>query len=184
LLTTLPAACSLLLGALAGLRLRIDVPARRFETELVAAAIVSLAAGAALDAWLMSVNKNLWTPSYVLLMNGWALVALAASHWLLDGERAPALRAAALRALLPLTIFGRNPLFLFVLSGLAGRLLLAIKVPQPGGEEMPLKTLVYSPFVALAADPYVASLLFAVAFLLAMFAVAWIMWRRRWFIRA
>jgi predicted acyltransferase len=49
---------------------------------------------------------------------------------------------------------------------------------------MPLKTLVYSPFVALAADPYVASLLFAVAFLLAMFAVAWSMWRRRWFIRA
>jgi len=184
LLSTLPAACSLLLGALAGLRLRIDVPARRFETELVAAAIVSLAAGAALDAWLMPVNKNLWTPSYVLLMNGWALVALAASHWLLDGGRAPALRAAASRALLPLTIFGRNALFLFVLSGLAGRLLLAIKVPQPGGEEMPLKTLVYSPFVALAADPYVASLLFAVAFLLAMFAVAWIMWRRRWFIRA
>jgi predicted acyltransferase len=183
LLSTLPAACSLLLGALAGLRLRPDVPARRIETELAAAAIGSLAAGVALDAWLMPVNKNLWTPSYVLLMNGWALAAFAASHWLLDGERAPALRAAARRASLPLTIFGRNALFLFVLSGLVGRALL-IGVPRTGGESVTLKTIAYSPFVALADDPYVASLLFAVAFLLAMSAVAWLMWRRRWFIRA
>lgn len=182
-LSTLPAACSLLLGALAGLRLRPDVPARRIETELAAAAIASLAASVALDAWLMPVNKSLWTPSYVLLMNGWALVVFAASHWLLDGERAPALRAAAHRALQPLTIFGRNALFLFVLSGLVGRALL-IGVPQPDGEPVPLKTLAYSPFIAIAADANVASLLFAVAFLLAMFAVAWIMWRRRWFIRA
>jgi predicted acyltransferase len=183
LLGTLPAACSLLLGALAGLRLRPDVPARRIETEFAAAAIASLAAGVALDAWLMPVNKSLWTPSYVLLMNGWALAAFAASHWLLDGERAPALRTAARRALQPLTILGRNALLLFVLSGLVGRALL-IGVRPTGAESVPLKTLAYSPFVALTADPYVASLLFAIGFLLAMFAVAWIMWRRRWFIRA
>jgi predicted acyltransferase len=184
LLSTLPAACSLLLGALAGLRLRRGLPARRVESELVIAGIVSLAVGVALDAWLMPINKNLWTPSYVLLMNGYALVAFAAAHWLLDGERAASSRAAARRLLLPLTIFGMNALFLFVLSGLVGRALVAIVVPQPDGAAVPLKALVYAPFVALTSDPHVASLLFAVAFLLAMFAVAWIMWRRRWFVRA
>jgi len=184
LLSTVPAACSLLLGALAGMRLRSTQPARRIEIELAAAGIVSLAAGMMLDAWLMPVNKNLWTPSYVLLMNGWALVAFAGFHWLLDGERTASTRAAARRALRPLTIFGRNALFLFVLSGLVGRALLTIGVQQSDGRTAPLKTLVYAPFVALSADPYVASLLFAVAFLSAMFVVAWIMWRRRWFVRA
>jgi predicted acyltransferase len=95
LLSTLPAACTLLLGALAGLRLRCGLPAPRVEAELVAAGIASLAAGVALDAWLMPINKNLWTPSYVLLMNGWALVAFAAAHWLLDGDRASSSRAVA-----------------------------------------------------------------------------------------
>src|SRR5687768_17732510 len=56
-------------------------PTRR-SSDLGAAAI---AAGLVLDAWLMPINKNLWTPSYAVFMTGCSLAAFAAFHAALDG---------------------------------------------------------------------------------------------------
>jgi predicted acyltransferase len=40
--------------------------------------------GVILDAILMPINKSLWTPSYCVLMTGWALLVFGAFYWLLD----------------------------------------------------------------------------------------------------
>jgi predicted acyltransferase len=143
------------------------------------AGVALLALGLAMDAGFMPINKNLWTPTYAVFMSGWALLALAFFRALLDEAHEP-LRARSRAVLLPLTIFGMNALFLFVLSGLAGRLLVALKI-APG---VTLKEQIYAPIRALPLAPENASLLFAVGFLLAMFLVAWLMWRKRWFVRA
>src|SRR4029077_16152827 len=121
-----------------------------------------------LDAILMPINKNLWTPSYCVFMTGWSLVAFAAFHAVIDA------RSFGRRALLPLTIYGMNALFIFAFSGFVSRLL----VMGDG------KRALYAPIQALPVAPETASLLFAIAFDLAMFGLAWVMWTRRWFVRA
>ena len=180
--STLPAAASLLAGVVAGHFVTSAIPMRKGPWLLVAG-LVFLVLGAMLDAALMPINKNLWTPSYAVFMTGWSLVALAFFRAAMD-EASPALRTAARRLALPLTIYGMNALFLFAFSGLVARLLGAVRVAGEGGVAVTLKAALFAPFRALPASPENASLAWAVAFNLAMFAVALFLWRRRWFIKA
>jgi predicted acyltransferase len=181
LVSTLPAVASLLFGVLAGRALLAARGGIATSGALLAAGMAALALGLALDALLMPINKNLWTPSYSVFMTGWSLVAFAAFHALMDGARSQVVREGARKALLPLTIFGMNALFLFALSGLVARVLGVVRV----GEEGPtLKAWLYAPLQSLPVAPENASLAYAAAFALVMFAVAWMMWRKEWFVKA
>ena len=94
---------------------------------MLLAGLVLLALGSILDAILMPINKSLWTPSFCLLMSGWALLAFAAFT---GCSTATAMRrcargAAALEQ--PFVIYGMNALFIFALSGLIAKMLGFIK---------------------------------------------------------
>lgn len=175
---TLTATTSLLFGVLAGQYLAAPATALRKSVGLLLAGLALLGLGAALGRLGLPLNKSLWTPSYALFTAGWSALSLAAFHAALD-EAPAGFRAAARRLCLPLTIYGMNALFLFVLSGLAGRLLQALRVA--GG--VPLKQRLFEALAALPLAPANASLLFAVLFNLAMFGVAWAMWRKQWFVK-
>jgi predicted acyltransferase len=179
IVSTLPAAASLLFGVITGHAIVHRAAAARNSAAMAFAGAALLVLGLAMDAGFMPINKNLWTPSYAVFMAGWSLVTLAAFSALLD-EPPAWFRDRARAALLPLTIFGMNALFLFAFSGLVARLLTAVAV-EPGGT---LKAQLYAPLSSMPLAPENASLLFAVAFEIAMFAVAWLMWRKRWFVRA
>ena len=181
LVSTLPAACSLLFGVLAGRWLLGARAGFSASAAMLAAGIAALLAGLVLDAILMPINKNLWTPAYCVFMTGWSLVAFSAFHAAMD---ATPLRTNARRILLPLTIYGMNALFLFALSGVVARLLGIIRVGGEAGAPLMLKAWLYAPLQALPIAPENASLLFAIAFDLVMFAVAWAMWKKRWFVKA
>ena len=182
--STLPAVCSLLFGVLAGRRLLTASGGITASGALLVAGLGALGLGLVLDAVLMPINKNLWTPAYCVFMTGWSLVVFAAFHAAMDATGSRALRIGARRAVLPLTIFGMNALFLFALSGFVGRLLGMIQIAGERGAVMPLKTWLHAPFQALPIAPENASLLFAIAFEAAMFAVAWAMWKKQWFVKA
>ena len=168
LVSTLPAVDSLLFGVVAG-RWLLRAPATLGTSgRLLAAGVAALIVGLVLDRILMPINKNLWTPSYCAFMTGWSLVAFSAFHAAMDA------RTFGRRVFLPLTIYGMNALFIFAFSGFVARLLVM-------GDT---KRALYAPIQALPIAPQAASLLFAIAFDLAMFAVAWFMWKRRWFVRA
>jgi predicted acyltransferase len=184
LVSTLPAVASLLFGVLAGEWLGTARRAAAKGWGLLGAGVVSLAAGLVLDRLLMPINKNLWTPSYCVFMTGFSLVAFAAFFALMDAAACARLRDASRRAFLPLTIYGMNALFLFAFSGLVARLLATFKVAGAGGAPVSLKAWLYAPIKALPLSPENASLAFAIAFNLAMFALAWTMWRNRWFVKA
>lgn len=183
LLSTLPAVCSLLFGVLAGRLLLSSLTRTEQVVWLLLAGLACLALGSTLDAVLMPINKSLWTPSYCLLMSGWALLAFGASYWLLDAAPSPALRERMQRLSTPLVIYGMNALFIFALSGLIAKMLGFIKFTQPDGSQLALGRLVYGPLAALPLDPRNTSLLYAIAFNALMFAIAWWMWRRRWFVK-
>ena len=137
-----------------------------------------------LDAALLPINKNLWTASYAVFMTGASLVAFAGFHAALDAAPWAAFRDAARRACLPLTAFGLNALFLFAFSGFLARLMGAFKVTGSGGAPVSLKAWLYAPVQSLPVSPENASLLYAIAFDLAMLALAAFLWKRRWFIKA
>ncbi len=174
---TLTATASLLFGVLAGRYLEAPQGALRKSAGLLLAGLALLGLGAGLARLGLPLNKSLWTPSYTLLTAGWSALFLALFHAALD-EAPEGFRTAARRACLPLTIYGMNALFLFVLSGLVGRLLQALRVSG-----LPLKQRLFDALAALPLAPENASLLFAVLFNLVMFGVAWFMWRKRWFVK-
>lgn len=174
---TLPATASLLFGVLAGHYL--GARSGRKSVGLLLAGLVCLGLGAWLSAAFIPLNKNLWTPSYAIFTAGWSLLFLAVFHAFLD-DAPPAVAAVARKLCLPLTIYGMNALFLFVLSGVLGRLLQTVRV---GAEGPPLKEWLFGKVALLPLSPMNASLLFASLFNLAIFAVAWFMWRKKWFVK-
>lgn len=183
LVSTLPALCSQLFGVLAGRLLLSTLPRGEQVVWLMLAGLASLALGSTLDAILMPINKSLWTPSYCLLMTGWALLAFGASYWLLDAAPSARLRAQAARLSKPFVIYGMNALFIFALSGLVAKMLGFIKFTGDDGAQHALGRLLYAPFAALPLDPRNTSLSYAIAFNACMFAIAWCMWQKRWFVK-
>jgi predicted acyltransferase len=139
--------------------------------------------GLILDTILMPINKSLWTPSYSLLAAGWALVIFSAFYWLLDVNPHAAIRQAAERWTKPFVIYGMNALFIFAFSGLVAKMFGFIKFSQPDGGTMSLGKLLYAPIRALPIAPVNTSLLYALMFNAAMFAIAWFMWRKKWFVK-
>ncbi|MDB5908029.1 MAG: hypothetical protein JWP34_2143 [Massilia sp.] len=183
LVSTVPALCSQLVGVLAGRWLLAPVNRTEQTVWLVLAGLLLLALGSILDAILMPINKSLWTPSFCLLMSGWALVAFAAFYWLLDVTPSKVVRDAAGRWSKPFIIYGMNALFVFALSGLIAKMLGFIKFDEPDGSKISLGKLLYAPIRDLPIAPLNTSLLYALLFNAFMFAIAWMMWRKKWFVK-
>lgn len=174
ILSTLPAIASTLLGALAGQIMR-RWSGGALTARLLGGGAALLALGAVMN-FVLPINKNLWTSSYAVFMPGWAMVVLAGCHWLIDvrGWR---------RWATPLDIYGRNALAMFVLAGVLGKLLYLVKWAGADGQGVTLKAFIYQSCFLPLASPVNASLLFALAFVALTYGVAWVMWRRKWFVK-
>ena len=83
IISTFPAICTVLLGALAGNWLRSGQMGDRKAAGLALAGIVSLSAGL-LWGQVFPIIKILWTSSYVLVAGGLSLLLLALFYWVID----------------------------------------------------------------------------------------------------
>jgi predicted acyltransferase len=72
---------------------------------------------------------------------------------------------------------------MFVLAGLAGKLLFLIKWTGADGKAVTLKGWIYQTCFVPLASPVNASLLFALAFVLVFLGIAWTLWRKKWFLK-
>jgi predicted acyltransferase len=183
LFTTLPALTSMLCGVLLGHWLAAAYSQAEKTVWMMLAGLLCLWVGAILDSVLMPINKPLWTTSYVVFMTGWGLLVFAAFFWLMDAVDRVRIKTAARKWLLPMTIYGMNALFIFAFSGLVAKMLGFIKFAGDDGKMVSLKAILYAPIKALPLAPVNQSLLFAVVFNLVMFAIAWFMWKKKWFIK-
>ncbi len=164
LLGTLPATVNVLGGYAAG---RLLMQSRAIGTQL---RIVSrlLWIGAALLVlglcWnqIQPINKKLWTSSYVLLTLGLDFILLALLQFI--GSR---------KWMAFFDIFGKNALAIYLLSELAVIVLLAI----PAGKGNALGWTYHTVFEGVG-SMQLGSLLFAVAFMLACWLVAYALDRR------
>ena len=117
----LASAVTVFLGVLAGRALQAGA-GRAALLRLTAGGAALLATGLAL-APLVPLNKRMWSPSFVLVTGGIALLALALLHWLVDGRGL----VGPLRAF---EVLGLNAIVAFVVSEIVFRALLSHSV-QP-----------------------------------------------------
>ena len=177
LLSTLAAIATTLLGTLAGERLRSTASSSRKAAELLIAGLAATVAGL-LASGLQPINKNLWTPSYVVLMAGLASAALGACVVLIDG-----IGGVARTVVSPLVWLGRNAIAAFTLSSLATVALIAVRVPGPEGRPRSLWTAIHRGLFDHFADPRLGSFLFALAYLALWTAVFGFLYRKRIFVK-
>lgn len=183
LVSTLPALCTQLFGVLTGHWLLSAYSRSEKTVWMMIAGLACLWVGAIIDATFMPINKSLWTVSFSIFMAGWGLLMFAVFYWLIDGNESPTIRDQSQRWLLPFTIYGMNALFIFAFSGFIAKMLGYIKFAQDGGSIISLKGALYAPLQSLPLSAVSASLSFAVLFNLAMFLVAWFMWKKKWFVK-
>jgi predicted acyltransferase len=176
LFSTIPAIASTLMGVLAGLWLRADGTRETKALLMALGGIAAMAVGYAWDLWF-PINKNLWTSSYVWFTGGAAATCLAGCYWAIDvkGWR---------WWTKPFVILGVNAIALYALSALGVKILSLIKVAGPQGKTLSAWTAIYrSGFQPFFADPRSASLMFALAYLVFLYVILWVMYRRRIFLK-
>ena len=191
LFTTLPALCSQLFGVLTGRWLVTQQGTSGYEAKanktvwMLLTGLAMLWLGMIIDSLVMPINKSLWSSSYCVFMTGWALLIFGAFYWLIDACANSVVRTQAQRLLMPFTIYGMNALFIFAMSGLVAKMIGFFKVTAPTISSVPvtIKSALYAPLKALPIAPVNSSLLFAVIFNLCFFALAWALWKKRWFIK-
>lgn len=174
--STVPAIATTLIGALTGECLRSGLSDREKTVRMVVAGSVLLVLGLILNGWI-PINKNIWTTSYCLFTGGLAVVSFAAFYWIIDvkGRRIWTK---------PFVILGANAITVYVLSETLDTTLRFIRFTVPSDRNYSIRSYVFRHYFepATASLPN-ASLLFAIAYLLLMFLVAWFMWKKRWFIK-
>jgi len=177
IVSTLPAVATALFGVMTGHYLRSQHSKEEKTAWMFVAGNILLFLGALLDMWL-PINKSIWTSSYSIFMAGWALVCFAMFYWIIDVK-------GYKRWAKPFIIFGMNAITVFVISGMVGRLYgSVIKLNQPDGSEISLQGYIFRTFFLPLASPINASLIYAICFLLFLYLIAWIMWTRKWFLKA
>ena len=174
IISTLPAIATALLGIMAGHVLRLGRTLAERTTWFFCIGNVLIAAGLIANTWL-PINKKLWTSSFSLFMAWLDFVVFAMFLWLVDG-------LGYKRVVKPLVIMGMNAIVVYMASELLDEVLDAIRW-QAGGHVITLHTWIQNTLFAPLASPANASLLFAIAYTLLMYLLAYGMYRRRWFVR-
>lgn len=128
------------------------------------------------------INKKIWTSSYVLYTTGLALLILAVTIYLIEFKNARGAWSSFF------DVFGKNPLFIFALSAIIPKGLALVRIPKTGtnGEQgftSPLPWFYKNICEPLFTDPRNSSLLYAIAFISLMWFLAWLLHRKKIYIR-
>ena len=171
LVSTLPAIATTLFGILAGSLLRARRALAERTTWMFLAGNLLIAAGLICDIWL-PINKKIWTSSFALFMAGLDFVMLAIVAWWVDG-------LGHRKAVKPLVILGMNAIAVYMASEILDGMLHTIHFSSGVSAHVWIYDRVFAPL----ASPMNASVLYAIAYTLLMYLIAYGMYRRNWFWR-
>ena len=173
--STLPAIGTTLFGVLTGHLLRSEKGREEKLIRMFVYGNILLLAGILIDNWL-PINKNLWTSSYAIFMAGLALNVLGVLYWIIDVRKKQ-------RWSQPFAIYGLNAITVFFLAGLFGRMSWIVKLTNEFGENITLKTWYYQTLFSHLGSPIVASFTHSLFYVLLLYAIAFVMYKRRWIIK-
>ena len=175
IVSTIPAIATTLFGVLTGQWLRSSASERQKTAGMLCSGVLLLIAGQILSNWL-PINKSIWTSTFSIFMAGVALVCLAFFHWLIDIEQFS-------RWATPFIILGLNPITVYVLSEVFDTTLRILNLPMALARDIDCQAYLFKSLCTPIANSETASLLYGLLTLLFMYLIAWIMWRKRFFIK-
>ncbi|HVT92589.1 MAG TPA: heparan-alpha-glucosaminide N-acetyltransferase domain-containing protein [Bryobacteraceae bacterium] len=169
-ISTIPSIATALLGLLAGrlLIIRRSLAERCVWMFITGSALMF--AAFVCEIW-MPINKHLWTSSFSLFMAGLDFLIFGGFLWLIDG-------CGYKKFAKPFTIFGMNAITVYMVSELFSELLHAIPVGDGN-----LRQWIFQNLFASMASPQTAAFLYALAFTLLMYVLAYGLYRKKWFLR-
>ncbi|WP_153798258.1 acyltransferase family protein [Foetidibacter luteolus] len=180
--STLPAIVQVVAGYFAGRYIQQNGKSWQMVSHLFIAGCILVFAG---FCWDLSfpINKKIWTSSYVLYTSGLGILTLAMCIYCIEFKE---WRGAWSRFF---DVFGKNPLFIFVLSGFLPRVLALLRIPN--GLNSTGNAVYTSPFgwfylhICKPAfnNPKNASLLYAISLVLLYWSIGYIMHKRKIYIR-
>ncbi|MHA7128380.1 acyltransferase family protein [Algoriphagus namhaensis] len=170
LLSTLPATVNVLAGFIVGKMIQARGNTLATVRSLLVNAVILITTAYLWDL-LFPINKKIWTSSYVLLTVGWDLVLLALLIYLVEVKEKRQWTYF-------FQVFGRNPLILYVASGVVITLMSII----PVGDQS-LKGAIYENLFDSWLSPKNASFLFAIAYMLLIWLLGYWMDRRKLYIK-
>jgi predicted acyltransferase len=172
LLSDIPAFASTILGLLAGAWIKQARPAGQKLMGLFGAG-VALAVAGLLWSESFPINKKLWTSSYVLYAGGLSILLLAIAYYLIE------VRQLRGRWTYPLLVFGTNAITAYVISELLSSAVAVFKVNQTQS----FQVYVYSHYFIHLGTPAIGSLIYSLLFVAVCYVPAWLLYRKRIFIK-
>jgi predicted acyltransferase len=170
LFSTIPAIATGISGMIAG---KLLISAHTLEKKiklLLLGGLISLAVG-----YLWSVhfplNKNLWSSSYVLVTSGYAAIVLSIFMFLIDKEGNEKFAR-------PFVIFGSNAITVYVLAWVAAFLFDSVIMGESSIQAHFMNLLTNHGF-----EPKLASLAYAFLYIALMYVPAWLLYRKKIFIK-
>lgn len=170
LVGTIAASAQIMLGYLVGMKLQHIENWKDKAIFLAKYGLILLVIGYAFDQ-VFPINKKIWTSSFVVVTSGYALVVFAAMIAMGQNKWTNKL-------IYPFRIIGLNPLFCFVLSILIVKLYFVIKMTSPTGETLNFYSWLFRMVYAPAFGNMLGSLLFALTHVVAVWLVAYPLYKR------
>lgn len=196
LMSTLPAIVQVVLGYLAGTYIKkqgqVDwlwkkVPASQEPHFKLLSGLFVTGFILVVLAWVWSlgfpINKKIWTSSYVLYTTGLGIMTIGGMIWFIEVQ---GVKNGLTRFF---DVFGKNPLFIFVLSGLLPRLVGLWRIPDGVGEDgLPVYTNALNWFYThicaqLPGPPEVGSFAYSLCFLAFMWVICYILDKKKIYIK-
>jgi predicted acyltransferase len=180
IVSTTGAVCQVIIGYLAGRKILSSSIDYRLTTHLFLAGIVCLFLGFSWDLFF-PINKKIWTSSFVLYSSGIALLITATTIYLTNIQKMRLTFTSVFEA------FGKNPLFIFVLSGAIPRLLGLLKIDQQQdgriSKTTPLSWFYHTVIESNISSPYNASLVYAICMVIIYATIAYALDRKKIYIK-
>jgi predicted acyltransferase len=170
LLSTIPAIASVIFGFLAGRYIKEKGNSYETITHLLVAGVLCIFAG---QVWglVFPINKPIWSSAYVLYTTGLALTILSVILFFVEMKQQRNWTN-------PFVIFGRNPLFIYVLAGLWSKMYGLIRIDD-GSASGALYQNVFRPI----AGDFNGSLLYAISHVLLFLFVGWLLDRKKIYVK-
>ena len=174
-LSTIPAIATALAGVLTALWLRSQRNARAKVAGMLMMGVVGLAVGAIWNRWF-PINKNVWTSSFVVVTAGFALLVLSLLYWILE------IRGWRGRWTMPFLVFGMNAIVGFCLDETLWAPLFYGHARAANGGVITWQEYLNGKLLQIA-SPANASLIFAGGAVLFCWALMWLLYGRRIFVK-
>jgi predicted acyltransferase len=166
-LSTVPAIASGMIGVLTGFLMKASDDKTKKTVHLFLIANLLLLLGVTWNQFF-PFNKSLWTSSYVLFTSGIALHGLAISYWIIDVSAYKGFTK-------PFIAFGSNAITAYILSEVVEACLNII--PHPTG--VSLKAWLFDHLYASWLNPFEASHLMALTFVMLMYVPIYVLYKKR-----